>query len=104
MEAYPEKMKADAEEVKSVVEHEEIPKEEAAMKRARALKKWHRDQHVDAGRCGQLKERTQGNGGCQKKLAIACGRMTHCVKVARCKEHRRKRQNKDDVAKGTQKG
>jgi hypothetical protein len=41
MEAYPEKMEANPEEMKSVAKHEQVPKEEATAKPVRALKKQH---------------------------------------------------------------
>jgi hypothetical protein len=37
------------EEMKSVVVHEEIPKEHAAVKPVRGLMKWHRGRHIAAG-------------------------------------------------------
>jgi hypothetical protein len=50
------------------------------------------------------KIRTQGNFGTRKELAAVGMKMTGSAGVARCKRHGRKRQNKDDVGKGTQKG
>jgi hypothetical protein len=41
METYPQKMEVNPEKMKSVVEHEEAPKEEATVKPVIALKKWH---------------------------------------------------------------
>jgi hypothetical protein len=49
VEAYAEKTEAHPEEMKSVVVHEEIPKEEAAVKTCRAPKKRHGDQHLAVG-------------------------------------------------------
>jgi hypothetical protein len=60
-EAYPEMMDANPEETK----------EEAAAKPVRALKKRHRGRNLAVGRRGKPKERTQGNGGCQKELVSA---------------------------------
>jgi hypothetical protein len=66
--AYPEKIGAIPEEMKSEAEHEKVPKENAAVKTVRALKKRHRGRLLAEGRRGKLKERTQVNGGCRKKL------------------------------------
>jgi hypothetical protein len=49
--------------------HEEVPKEEAAVKTLRALKKRHGDRHLEVGHRGKQKERTQGDGGSRKTLA-----------------------------------
>jgi hypothetical protein len=60
-----------SEETESKLEHQEVPKEETAVETARTLKKRHGDQHLAIGRRQQLKKRTQGDGGSQKKLAAA---------------------------------
>jgi hypothetical protein len=86
-EDYPEKMEANPEEMKSVAEHEKVSMEEAAVKPVRALKKWHRGWHLGAGCCSQLKEHTEGKGGCRKKLATAYRRMTRHAGVACHKGH-----------------
>jgi hypothetical protein len=62
-EPYPEKMEANPEEIKFVAMHEEVPAEEAAVKTDRELKK--------RGHSRQLRKRTQGDDGSQKKLAAA---------------------------------
>jgi hypothetical protein len=71
------KMEANPEEMKSVVVHDEVPKEEATVKTVRALKKRHGVQHLAVGRLRKPKERTQGKGGSQRKLATARRGMTH---------------------------
>jgi hypothetical protein len=86
-------------EIVSDVEHEEVPNEEATVKPVRALKKQHRGRHIAAGGSGKPKKRTQGNGGCQKKLAPARRRMTRRARVAWRKGHGR-----DNVARRTQRG
>jgi hypothetical protein len=48
------------EDMKSEMEHQEVPMEEAAVKSSRTMKKWHRGQHLAAGRYGEPKELTQG--------------------------------------------
>jgi hypothetical protein len=70
MEACLGKMEA-TEELESEAEHEEVPKEEAAVETFGALKKWYGDWHLAVRRCGQPKKWTKGNGGSQKKLATA---------------------------------
>jgi hypothetical protein len=57
-EAYPEKMEANPDEVKSVAEHEEVPKEEAAMETFRALKEWYENRHLAIRCLCQPKKRT----------------------------------------------
>jgi uncharacterized protein YhaN len=58
------------------VEHEEVPKEEAAVETFGTLKEWYEDWHP-AVRChGQPKKQNQGSGGCWKKLAAAQGQLT----------------------------
>jgi hypothetical protein len=103
-EGYPEKMDANPEETKSVASQEEAPKEDAAVETGRALNKRHKGRHLAVLRRGKAKERTQGSGGSRKKLATGSRRMTRRAGMARCKGHGRKRQNKDYIARGTQKG
>jgi hypothetical protein len=59
-----------------VAVHDEVPKEEAAVKTVRALKKRYGDWHLAVGHCRQLKKWTQGDGGSQKKVATTSGGMT----------------------------
>jgi hypothetical protein len=65
MKAYPEKMEANTEETKLIVEHQEVPKEEAAVEDR------YGDWHPKVWRCQQPKKRTRGDGGSWKKLAAA---------------------------------
>jgi hypothetical protein len=74
-------------EVEFIAVHKEVPKEKATVEIFGALKEWYRDQHLAVRRCGQLKKRTQGNGGSQRKLAAACRRMAHRVIPPQHKEH-----------------
>jgi hypothetical protein len=74
-------------EVGSVAVHEETPKEVAALKTVRALKKWHRDRHLAIRHRGQPKKRIQGNGGSWKKLAVACRGMARRAIPASCWVH-----------------
>jgi hypothetical protein len=80
------------------VEHEEVPKEDAAVETSGALKKWHRERHLAVRRHGQPKKQTPGYGGSWKKLAATCRGMTHHAIPARYKG-----QGKDSVAQGAQK-
>jgi hypothetical protein len=59
-------------EKESSVVHEEVPKEEATVKTARALKTWDGDQHLAVGCRHQLKKQTQGDGGSRQKLTASC--------------------------------
>jgi hypothetical protein len=61
--------------MESGMEHQEGPKEDAAVKLARGLRKQHRDWNLAAEHSGQPEERTQGNCGAHKKLATAGRKM-----------------------------
>jgi hypothetical protein len=71
MEAYPEKMQANPDEMKSIAAREEVPKEKASVGTVRALKKRYGDRHLAIGRRRQLKKRAQGDGGTRKKMATS---------------------------------
>jgi hypothetical protein len=102
------------EEMQSEAEHREVPKEHTAVKFVGGLRKRRRGRHLAAGRRGQPKERTRGNCGSRKKLAVAGKKITHRAGVARRKgrghegpsveQGRRKSQIRDKVARGTRKG
>jgi hypothetical protein len=51
-------IKTGLEEMKSVVEHQEVLKEEAAVKSSGPMKKRHRGRHLAARQRGELKELT----------------------------------------------
>jgi hypothetical protein len=55
-------------ETESVAVHEEVPKNEAAVKTVRALKKRYGNLHLDVKCRRQLQNRVQGDGGSRKKL------------------------------------
>jgi hypothetical protein len=76
---------ANPEEKESATVHKEVPKEEAAVKPVRALKKRHGDRHLAVEGRGKPKKRTQGDGGSRKKLAAARRGMTRRVVPARRK-------------------
>jgi hypothetical protein len=44
--AYPERVEANPEEMKSITEHQEVPKEHAGVKSGKALNKRHDGQHL----------------------------------------------------------
>jgi hypothetical protein len=46
-----------------VAEHQDVPKDEAAVEIIRALEDRYRDRHLAIGCRRQPKKRTQGNGG-----------------------------------------
>jgi hypothetical protein len=87
-----------SEEIESEVEHEGVPKEEAAVQSVRALKNRHGNRNLAVGCRGQLKKWTQGNGGSRKKLAAACRGMTCCAIPAW-----HKAQGQDSAARGVPK-
>jgi hypothetical protein len=109
-------IKTGLEEMKSVAVHEVIPKEEAAVKPVRSLKRQHRGRHLATGHRGKLKEQAQGNDGSRKKFAAARRGMTCCAEVAWCKgcrcshkgstvgQRQRKKCTRDNVVQGTRKG
>jgi hypothetical protein len=93
-------METNPEEMKSEAEHEEAPKEEAAVKPVRALKRRHGDWSLPIRRHSQPKKRTQGDGGSWKKLVTAHKGMTHHAIPAGRKGHCRQGQRMDkDVTK-----
>jgi hypothetical protein len=76
MKANREATETNAEEMKPVTVHEDVPDEEAAEKSSGALKKRHKRRHVGVGRRGKPKERTQGKCGSRRTLAAARRGMT----------------------------
>jgi hypothetical protein len=101
---YSEEWKASSEEMKSVAVHEEVTKEDAAVKTIRARNKWYVDRQLAVGRRRQPKKRTQGNGGARKELAAVRGQLTGRANPARLKEHGRQVPGKVSVVQGTHKG
>jgi hypothetical protein len=63
-------------EVKSEVEHEEVPNEDTPVETGKAPNKRHRVWNLGAECSQKLKEETQGNCGSRKKLTIASRKMT----------------------------
>jgi hypothetical protein len=58
--------------MESDTEHQEVSKEHAAVETGKAPRKWHRDQHLAAGRRGKPKKLTRGDCGSWRKLAATC--------------------------------
>jgi hypothetical protein len=63
---------ANPEEIESEAVHEEVPKEGAAIKTVRALKKRYGNRQLTVMRHGQPKKRTESDGGSRKKLTAGC--------------------------------
>jgi hypothetical protein len=63
----------------SIEEHQEIPKEDAAVMPVREPKKQHTVCKVVTGR---RQKRTRRNRGSRRKSVAACKRVSHCAKVA----------------------
>jgi hypothetical protein len=98
MKAYPEKQEANPEGMKSIVEHQEVPKEEAAVKTVRALKLRYGEQHLVVGRRRELKKRSHGDGAPPwKKLAATCRWMTHRAVPAWRKGHNHQGSGMDSI-------
>jgi hypothetical protein len=91
-------------ETKSVAVHEEVPKEDAAVKPVGGLRKRHRSRNLPAERRQKPKERTEGNCGSRRKLAATRRKITRRTGVARRKGHGRQGNGQDKVARGTHKG
>jgi hypothetical protein len=78
-ETFPETMQ-------SIEEHEEIPKENAAVMLVEEPRKRRRDRKLEARCRKKQKERTQNKDGSRKSLVAADRRKTHRTKVARRKK------------------
>jgi hypothetical protein len=96
-------LEANPEETEPEAAHEEVPKEDAAMKTFGALKKRHGDRHLVGRRRGQPKKRTQGDGGSRKQLAAACRGMARRAIPATRKGHGHQGPGKDNVVQGPRK-
>jgi hypothetical protein len=64
-------------EVRSKVQHEEVPKEDAAVETGKASNKWHRGWNLASKRCQTQKQQTRRNCGSRKKLTNVGRKMTH---------------------------
>jgi hypothetical protein len=97
-------LEANPEEIESEAEHQEAPKEEAAVETFGALKERYGEQHLAIRHCGQLKKWTQGSDGSQKKLATACRGMTCHAIPAQHKGHCHQGHGRDNAVPRTQEG
>jgi hypothetical protein len=74
--------KASPEMMQSIGEHQEVPREEAAVIPVRGWKRRHRGRKQAAGRHGEPKELTQEDCGSWKKLAATCRKASRRATVA----------------------
>jgi hypothetical protein len=95
LDAYLEKTEENPEEMMSVAEHREVPKEEVSVEMIGALK----DRNLDVGRRRQTKKQTKDIGDSRQKFASA----EDGLPTGPHKEHRRQGPGKDNVVRGTQK-
>jgi hypothetical protein len=97
-------MEGNPDEMMSVTVHEEVSKEEAAVKSFGALKKRHGDWHLAVRRRRDPKEWIWEDCGSWKKLAASCRSMTCHAGVARRKGNIvRKNRAKYNVKQGAHK-
>jgi hypothetical protein len=68
--------------MQSVAEHQDIPKEEAAVMPVGGLSKQRGDQNLTAGCHQKPKGRIQASWESRKRLAVAGSRMTRCTGLA----------------------
>jgi hypothetical protein len=68
--------------MQSIQEHQEIPKEEAAVMPVGEPRKRCRVCNLAADRCQKRKERIRGNRGSRRKSAAACRKLSRHAKVA----------------------
>jgi hypothetical protein len=85
-------------EIANVAEHQEIPKEEAAVESIGALEDRYGDRHLAVGHRRQPKKRTQGDSGSRQKLVAARGWLTRRAIPAPRKGHGRQGPGKDMYA------
>jgi hypothetical protein len=82
-------------EIANVAEHQEIPKEEAAVEITGALEYRYGDWHLAVRRRRQPRKRSEADGGSRQKLVAARGRLTRRAIPALRKEHGRQGPGKD---------
>jgi hypothetical protein len=90
--------------LEAVVEQQDVPKEEAAVKTIRALENRYGDWHLAVGSRRQLKKWIQGDGGSWQELATAQRRLTSIAIPAQRKGHSCQGPCKDDDVSRTPKG
>jgi hypothetical protein len=67
--------------MQSIEEHQEIPKEDAAVMPVGGPRKGRRSCNLAAERCQKMSERTQGNSGSRRKSAAACRKVSRRAKL-----------------------
>jgi hypothetical protein len=70
-----------------VVEHQEVPKDDAIVKPVKARRKRRRGRKLTAGRRGEPKELTRGDCGSERKLAASYRKMSRHSAVAQRKRN-----------------
>jgi hypothetical protein len=75
-EAYTEKIQPDPRMMQSVAEHQEVPKEEAALMPVGGLRKRRRDWNLAAGCCQKPKGRIQASCESQERLTVTGRKIT----------------------------
>jgi hypothetical protein len=81
-EADTEKTEPDPGMMQSVGEHQEVPKEDAAVMPVRGLRKRRRDRNLATGRCQKPKGRIRESCESRRRSTIAGRKMTRCATVA----------------------
>jgi hypothetical protein len=103
-EAYTEEIQPDPTMMQSVLEHQEVPKEEAIVMPVEGLRKRSRDQNLAAGCRQKLKGRIQASCESQKRLTVAGRKVTRRARVAWQRENVvRKDQTRNQAERGTPK-
>jgi hypothetical protein len=74
--------KRNPEEMECESEHQEVPKKEAPVMPAKGLRKRRGDRNLAAGHHQKPKGRIQASCESQKRLTVACRKMTCCARVA----------------------
>jgi hypothetical protein len=97
-------MLGNPEEMKSIVEHREVPKEEAAVDTVAVLEDRYGDRYLAVGCHRQPNKWTQGDGGSRKKFAAVCGKLICRGIPAPRKNHAHQGPGRDKAARGTAKG
>jgi hypothetical protein len=92
------------EEMQSGAEHQEVPREHAAVKPVGGLRRRHGGRSLATGSRRETKTRSQGSGDFRRKLVTEHRGMNRRVRVARRKGHGPQGHGRDSDARGAQKG
>jgi hypothetical protein len=77
-----EKIQPDPRMMQSVVEHQEVPKEDATVMPVGGLRKWYRNWNLTAGRHQKPKGRIQASCESRRRLTVAGRKTTRRARVA----------------------